>query len=436
MTRNAVLLASLLLASGCALYNEVSVNPLVVLPSNIERGSDIQSMIRKADYLRAIELAPVIESQERPSANDFAALGTACLASGRLDDARRHLRAAIDLKPFRTIYAQVAWDLSRVEYLANNFEASLEWAKLAEEHGLDVRTWHMEYLASLKGVPVYRFGGTAAETVPFRFGHPDVPRIRTRIDGRKEVEGVIDSGAVLSIISRRLADELKVRRLGRFEGTFRGLLGEPIPVTFGLLDRLEIGAMVIENIPVAIMPDDKMRFLVNKREREEFKIDFLLGSNLLKEMTLELDFGRNAARFTRLTPAARNPHPEQNLFFEGFRPHVRGAVNRRGWYLFVLDTGSEVTFLNRSRLDILPVQTFGMGTHTATLQGLGGAMKTGAKLENVEVGVDRWAGIFKTIPMYDSPDQEQAFGIIGQNFLKNFNVRIDFGTMRVELRRR
>ena len=71
--------------------------------------------------------------------------------------------------------------------------------------------------------------------------------------------------------------------------------------------------------------------------------------------------------------------------------------------------------------------------HNATLQGLGGARKRGEKLENVELGIDRWAGTFKTIPMYDAGPHEPTTGIIGENFFKNFDVVIDFGRMRVDL---
>jgi hypothetical protein len=251
------------------------------------------------------------------------------------------------------------------------------------------------------------------------------------------VEAVIDSGAVLSIVSKRLAAELQIRPLGNFEGTFNGLLGEPIQVTFGLIEKLQIGDLTIANVPVAIMPDQKMRFLVSKKENREFHIDFLLGSNLLKEFRTTLDFDRRSVKLERLSPADRRVHPDQNLFFDDFRPHVRGAINRKGWFLFVLDTGSEITFLSQTQLSILPVQQlFGTGMHSATLQGLGGAMKSGSKLENVEVGFDGWSGKFKTIPMYDTEEKDLSVGIVGQNFLKNFNVVIDFGTMRLELERR
>ena len=436
MSRIAAPLLTLLLLGGCALYSEVDVVPLTILPANIDRGSDLQAMILKADYLRAMEQTAAVEARRNPTAADLGALGTAYLAAGRYDEARTHLRRALDLNPFRASYAQIAWDLSQVEYLANNFESSLEWALIAQQRDLTIRQWHLEYLKSLAAVPVYQFSGEQSAPLTFAFGKPDVPRVRARVNRGEELEAIIDSGAVVSIVSQRLATSLAVKSLGTFEGTFYGLLGEPIAVRFGLLETLELGGIVVQNVPVAIMPDEKMRFLISRRDGTEFRMDFLLGSNLLKEFRIELDFGRARAVFTRLTERDRRPAADQNLFFEGFRPHVRGSVNRRGWYLFILDTGSEITFLNSRRLGSMPVSTFSTGAHTATLQGLGGAMKRGAKLENVEVGVDDWGGRFKTLPMYEAEEKNQAVGIIGQNFLKNFNVIIDFGRMRVDLKRR
>lgn len=436
MLRTASVAVLLLALTGCSLYSEVSVAPLRLTPRNLDRGADVPSMVRKADYLRVIEYTPEVNSRSRHSAAELGAFGSAHLAAGRFDEARALLRAALDLNPHHTIYADVAWDLSQVEYLTNNFEASLEWAQLATERGLAVRPWHLEYLKQLVNVPVYRLSGKDSQRLHFKYGRPNVPRIATRMNGKHDVEGVIDTGAVLSIISQRLAKQLDVKRLGEVEGTFFGLLGEPIQVRFALLDKLELEGIVIENVPVAIMPDEKMRFLINRAENKEFAMDFLLGTHLLKEFRLELDFDRRNVTFTRLHAIDRRPDPDQNLFYSGFRPHVRGAVNTRGWYLFIIDTGSEVTFLNEARLDALPIRGLS-GGHLAMLQGLGGALKRGSKLQDVQVGVDGWNGTFKTIPMYSSKgEREVAVGIIGQNFLGKFNVVLDFGRMRVDLKRR
>jgi hypothetical protein len=430
--RHSLLIAATALAAGCALYSDVSISPLMLSPGSIERGSDLPSMLRKSDYVRAVELASTVDAKSRRNAAELLSLGSAEMAAGRFDDARRHLRGALDLEPFRTTYADAAWALSQLEYMRNNFEASLEWAHVAADHGLVVRKWHMDFLEVLKNVDTYHFRGPAAERVPLRIGRPDVPRIEVTVNKSTNVIAIVDSGAVMSIVSRKFASSVPIRKLGNFEGTFAGLLGEPIQVEFGMIDSLQIGKMTIENVPVAIMPDDKMKFIVTGKN--EFSIEFLLGAHLLKETRIELDFRRNQATFTHLTAADRVAAPDQNLFWDHFRPTVRGVINRKGWFVFVLDTGSEVTFLNSAQTSSLPIQLF-TKVHNATLQGLGGAKKHGDKVEDVEIGLDRWAGTFRTIPMYDAgtPEHEHTSGIIGENYLKNFIVTIDFGRMRVDL---
>jgi hypothetical protein len=431
MKRPALLLVlTFALIAGCALYSDVVIVPLTIQPANIDHPNDLGTMIRKADLVRAVQLAPAIESK-RSTAQDLGALGSAEMAAGRYDDARRHLRAAIDLTPFRTVYSTVAWDLSQLEYMNNNFEASLDWAKLASEHGMVIKKWHTDYLSALSGVNVYETTGPRTQRVSMHSAHPDVPRIDVRLNKSKTVNGIIDSGAVICIVSERLAKELPVHSLGDFEGTFTGLLGEPIPVRFGLLDSLELGDMVVSKVPVAIMSDEKMKFLVTGRK--EFHIDLLIGTNFLKEFKTELDYRRNVATFTKLTSADRRPSPDQNLFIHGFRPAVRGTVNRHGWFLFVLDTGSEVTFLNERQLGDLPIQVLAPKVHSAMLQGLGGAEKHGPKVENVELGFDKWAGIFHNLPMYESVEADRTSGIVGENYLRNFVVTLDFGRMRMDL---
>jgi hypothetical protein len=428
--RHSLLIAVTALVAGCALYSDVSVSPLIIAPGAIERGSDLPSMVRKADFVRAVEQASLVDSKSRKNATELLNLGMAEMASGRFDDARRHLRATLDLDPFHTTYADAAWALSQLEYLQNNFEASLDWAHSAAEHGLVVRKWHMQFLESLKNIDAYHFRGPAMERVSLRIGRPDVPRVEVTVNKGKNVIAIVDSGAVMSIVSSKFAASVPIRRLGNFEGVFEGLLGEPIQVEFGIIDTLQIGKMTIENVPVAIMPDEKMKFIVTGKN--EFAIEFLLGAHLLKETRIELDFRRNQVEITHLTSADRVAAPDQNLFWDHFRPAVRGVINRKGWFVFVLDTGSEVTFLNSAQMSSLPIQLF-TKVHNATLQGLGGSEKHGDKVEDVEIGIDRWAGTFRTIPMYEPASTEHTAGILGENYFKNFIVTIDFGRMRVDL---
>lgn len=425
------LLALLAAAAGCALYNDVSIAPLNMNPLMIDHGADVQGMVRKSDYLRAVEFASTVESRPRPSAAELGALGSAELSSGRYDDARKHLRTALQLQPFHSTAAQIEWSLSQAEYMCNNYDSALEWAEQATNHGVLVKQWHIDYLRALAHTQIYKFSGLPTTTMPMKTTRPDVPRVEVRLNGKRSIGAVIDSGAVLSIASRQLADSLPIQRLGKFTGEFYGLLGEPIEVEFGILESVTVGDVVVENVPVAIMPDDKMHFISSGKT--PFNIDFLLGANFLKEFRTDLDFPQETVTFRRLTPADRHPAEDQNLFVHGFRPYVRGLVNGHGWFTFVLDTGSEVTFLNDDQKLNLPLHSAAPRVHGAMLQGLGGAKKHGEKIEDVELGIDRWAGTFKTVPMYSPSENEIAAGILGENFLANFRVVLDYGRMRLDL---
>ena len=42
------------LAAGCSLSSDVSISPLLMPQTNVERGTDANSMLRKADYVRLV----------------------------------------------------------------------------------------------------------------------------------------------------------------------------------------------------------------------------------------------------------------------------------------------------------------------------------------------------------------------------------------------
>ena len=74
--RHSLLIAVTALAAGCALYSDVSISPLLLSPGSIERGSDLPSMLRKSDYVRAVEQASTVDAKGRRSANELLSLGT------------------------------------------------------------------------------------------------------------------------------------------------------------------------------------------------------------------------------------------------------------------------------------------------------------------------------------------------------------------------
>jgi hypothetical protein len=427
-----LLLFVTLLAGGCSLSPQVTVMPLHLRPSDITRPSGLADAMRRGDYRHAAELDWVVESRERTRADELALLGKAELYCARYDRARTHLLAALDHRTGPLLRAQIEWDLAQVAYQQGEIEEALEWTSRARSGGIQIRQWYVDYLQALRGLRLYAVSGNRQAVMSFTLGKPDLPIVMVTVNDDVEVRAVVDSGTAMSIVSRSFAERARIRPLDAANGVFYGLLAEPIPVTFGLIESMRLDGLTVSSIPVAIMGDDKLRFFL--REEEPFHIDVLLGTSLLKEFRLRFDYSRRSMVLDHLEEEDRRPVSDQNLFLVDQRPLVHVTINRQGWYPFLLDTGSEVTFLNETKFSIRNISYGVPRYHGATMQGLGGSQKTGTRVKNVEIGLHQWAGMFEDMPLY-ADDRPGAVGILGQNFLQNFHVDIDFGRMRVELHR-
>lgn len=419
------------LVTGCVVYDQVSVYPIVLRISESQtnrRLTSVVQLVENNEYGDALKMGWTVAQHPHASARELAALGRAEMVGGRFEQANIHLRKALEEDPPRQIAAEANWDLSQVAYLQDDYANALALAKEAVRYGLPVQKWDLDLLQALssRSTPP-EVTPVDSGYLPMRFGRPDIPRFTVMVNGDKPVEAIIDSGAVFTIVSESFAKTARVKPLGDVGGDLIGLLGEPIRVRYGIIDSIAIGPVVVRNVPVAIMPDDKLSFVsVQKRP---FHMSVLLGTNLLKNFRIEIDVARKRVRFTPVELTHDTPRRDQNLFYMGLRPMIEAAIDRHGWYLFLLDTGSEITFLNFATLNQTSLGRWSK-IHGATLQGLGGAMKHGSRLQNVELSTGGWAGKFSTIALYstDTP----AFGIIGQNFLSKFRVIIDFGKMRID----
>lgn len=425
MNRKVAIVAVVLVVASCALDPSVTVYPLLLSPTTERPFAHFVNLVEARDFGGALTRAWTIETKTAPTGRELAALGRFQVIRGQFERAVPTLMRAFELARVREERAEVAWDLSQALFLSEQYDGALEWAKVAATNGLRIAEWHLSLLENLSDFDLDpALEGTSGSVVMIH-DNPRIPRVLTRVNGSDPVEGVIDSGAVFTIVSASLAERAAVRQLGR-SGTLRGLLNEPIPIEFGVVDHLEIGGLIARDLLVAIIPDETLSFLID--DQQQYQMELLLGTNLLRQTRVELDFPSLRAE---IVPVTRRPVDDQNLFFYDFRPMVQVSINRRGWLPFLLDTGSEVTFLNASLIEATSLREREQ-IHGATLQGLGGSKKRGAQLVDVELVTGGWGGSFRTLPMYSS-DQSHVFGIIGENFLDNFEVVIDFGAMRFDL---
>lgn len=423
-----MILAGLAGASGCALDPSVSVYPLLLTERRARPFDNVVNLVDAGDYGRAIQFRSSLLSKEVLSVRELMALGEAELSGGYLPDAFEHLRLAWERARERETKARAAWLASQALYLQDRFGESLEWVERSESFGLDVSASHVGFLRVLSEIDEeLRISGETSGRIPMSFGEPLVPRVGVSLNGYEQI-AVVDTGAVYTIVSRGLAERSSLRTLDQ-PGTLLGLLGEEIAIDYGILDELEIGDVTVRNLPVAVMSDESLRFFTVGKQ--QFQMEMLLGANLLRRFRLDFDFD---AKTLEMEPVREvRPDDEPNLFLVGFRPMVQTTVNRTGWYMFLVDTGSEVTFLNSDKLEATAVRGREQ-IHGATLQGLGGSKKRGSQLLNVEVAAAGWAGMFSTLPLYGQGESD-SFGIIGQNFMSKFRLIIDFGTMRIDMLR-
>lgn len=427
-SRGLVALCALALG-GCALSSNVTIMPLHLTPNDIQRHPNAVVAFDRGDYAAVLSRADIIESLSDDPI-ELAALGRAELFAMRLADAEAHLSRALEHERNRERRARLHWDLAQVAMMNGDLARALEKANEARDGGLEIRRWYFRLHEQLLEIVPNELAGSVRHTeVDLQSDRPAIPRILVGINGHP-ARGIVDTGSALSIISADLADGLGVRRYPDTRAIVQGLLSEPIDVEFGLIESLEIGSIEIRNVPVAIMSTRKLQFAIAGRER--FQIDLLLGTGLLRNFTIELDYRQDRATFEWTGDLPPEPSPDQNLFLIENRPFLMSAINGRAWFPMMLDTGSEVTFLNLSKIEVRDLKSVFPRIHSANLQGLGGAIKTGVRVENVSVGAARWMGVFDDLPLYRD-DRTDTLGILGQNFLEHFVLTIDFRRMHVAL---
>lgn len=364
----------------------------------------------------------------RESGRDLALYGKALLASGDLDAALRVLTRAIELEARPLRRGELEWALAQAFVFWNQPAVALEFAQSARNDGYGLLPGFLNFLAAISDLDLYA-GPRLSETHEAQFSMVgfDLIRLPVRING-SDSAAILDTGAAYTILTESFAREVGVREIPNSKAYGRGLHAREFPLTFGILDRLEFAGFSVENVPVMIMPDDALLF---ETSRGPFPVPMVLGLHLIKEFTLDLDYGRRRLVLTRTDFRAGSRGPDQNLFFARGRLFARATLNRGGWYLLLLDTGSEPTMLTSTgvqRAGIRGTNRF----YPKTLYGLGKSQAEWMSVDAVTIGVAGFGVRFRNLVVKEDEDAFED-GILGNSFLKNFRVRIDFQRMRMTL---
>jgi predicted aspartyl protease len=237
-------------------------------------------------------------------------------------------------------------------------------------------------------------------------------------------EFILDTGAGTSLLSSELAKQLKVKIVGAKEGHSAG---GKVSISLAKIDSLAVGEVKLEDVDVGIVDLSDIGRTIGA------KIDGDIGCNFLKHFRLTIDYRECDIRF------------DDSKRVENFRPFAKTEVpirlanpakplilvdvhaNGRGPFQFAIDTGASTTTITPElakslNIDSSPIGSLTTGgTHVdATAGVLQSFMVGGSKINNMPVVV---ADFFA---MLSSVVGTKLDGIVGYNFLRNYEVVIDY----------
>src|SRR5262249_28820323 len=115
--------------------------------------------------------------------------------------------------------------------------------------------------------------------VPFDFiAKTSLVVVPVMINGQGPYRFLLDTGATTTVLSRAIADKLKIPQKGR--GTLATARGN-VDVTIRALTALKVGTAQLDNIEIAVGNFDLMRTL---------GVDGILGSDYLRRFVLFIDY--------------------------------------------------------------------------------------------------------------------------------------------------
>jgi predicted aspartyl protease len=315
----------------------VSAGGLCVSAVEPKRASDIEAadaLFKVGNFAEAAKLYARVVSGKAGNYPAALRLGNLALLSNRLADAQKWLEKARALKPSEQAPQAL---LAEVFYRRDDFAAA---ARLLRAAGQESRA---RQLAAFKGRKPYQVEGSGERTsLKFVMTDP-LPLVKVRVNGGKEVNFLIDTGAAEVILDTEFAHEVGVEQLGSEKGRFAG--GKEAYVGHGRIDSLTLGDWVVKNVPVGLLDTRRFSEPVCRGNR----VDGVLGTVLFYHFLATLDYPReeltlrrktrdNVAQVERSAPGKSVTIP---MWMAGDHFMVAwGRINGRPPVLLFVDTGA------------------------------------------------------------------------------------------------
>ena len=275
--------------------------------------------------------------------------------------------------------------------------------------------------------------GSTSTKLKFRLvgGGQPLLLLPVRVNGRGPFEFILDTGAGITLVTPELAAKVGIGATGAREGHSAG---GKVSVSLAELESIEVGSVRREQLQVGILDLGQIARTIGSN------VDGDLGYNFLQHFRLRLDYRRNELRlddpkkfeFIEASPLTELPirlaAPAKPIIV------VETFINGSGPFNFAIDTGTSTSAISAELSEHLGLQTTPIGPVTT-----GGAPLNLAagRVGSMQIGGARLADVAVVIgpflALLSQAAETKLDGIVGHNFLKNFQVMIDYPNLKLSL---
>lgn len=253
------------------------------------------------------------------------------------------------------------------------------------------------------------------------------------LQGRK-VDFILDSGSAGIAIDKDVVEALHIQKYGKFTGETAGTYSDSDVI----LPIMSVGSLTFSDVHAESLP-----FLT--MSQNGIPIAGLLGYDFLRDAVWHIDYVKGtldaADPGTFVPPAGAHAFP---VTFDDFVPTLQATLAEAEVPALIVDTGAgrSALFSNYADRHARAIIDLGLGTQMEasypfvdTFTGVGGRVET-RPIQAGPFAVGPWTfpkwlfDVTQDAPAFEFEDYD---GLLGQDFLRNFDVYLDYAHAKIYL---
>jgi tetratricopeptide (TPR) repeat protein len=361
---------------------------------------------------------------------------------GRPKEARLKSFYAHHLDPdepdYLITYARASSRVEDFKEAADAYQIYLEVAPINDTERRDRIHGLIQFYRQLSGLQVHQMSGPSITESSFRLGADRRPYIRVKLNGRDALF-VIDTGSGFTVISKEAAKRFGVSEIAR-GGKSQGVGGTgQFPIVYGLIKSIQIGEARVKMIPCFIRP-----FHGNPERAAEDRADGFIGLSILSHFLTELDYKESRIRLDR-SENRTSPTATPGGALIPFRTTQNGLISVESEFdgnqhlNVILDSGASSTVISSAAVGRLKLTDQIIKGQTTSVVGAAGVSDNVQllflrKCRVAEVQQNNLRALVLDFNAINETSGFEQSGILGGDFLRNFNLTIDFSRSLLALK--